>query len=103
MRVESKLVTDGAGALRLWNVKLDSGLASPLSFLRRTTRAVGLLARDNRIPRWLRWLTGFGLLPIPGPLDEALLLLVAAPLALFYRPSFVDAWKAAATPPTNTD
>jgi hypothetical protein len=32
-------------------------------------------------------------LPIPGPFDEALLLLVAAPLAVFYRRPMVEAWR----------
>jgi hypothetical protein len=33
-----------------------------------------------------------GLAPIPGPFDEALLLIVAIPLALFYRQPLADAW-----------
>ena len=33
-----------------------------------------------------------GLLPIPGPFDEALLILVAVPLALFYRRPLAEAW-----------
>jgi len=37
-----------------------------------------------------------GLLPIPGPLDEVILLLVALPLALFYRRPLADAWRRAA-------
>ena len=39
--------------------------------MRRLLRAVKLLARDGRIPKPLRGLAAFGLLPIPGPLDEA--------------------------------
>jgi hypothetical protein len=39
-----------------------------------------------------------GLLPIPGPLDELILALVAVPLALFYRRPLADAWKRAAEP-----
>jgi hypothetical protein len=34
-----------------------------------------------------------GLAPIPGPFDEALLLIVAVPLALFYRGPLADAWR----------
>jgi len=34
-----------------------------------------------------------GLAPIPGPLDEALLLIVAIPLALLYRGPLADAWR----------
>jgi hypothetical protein len=65
-------------------------------FLARTTRAVGLAATDERIPRPLRLLAGFGLLPIPGPIDEAVLLLVAVPLAAFYRSPLAEAWARAA-------
>ena len=51
-----------------------------------------LLARDTRIPRRLRWLAAIGLLPIPGPMDEALLLLVAPVFLLFYRAPMREAW-----------
>ena len=54
-----------------------------------------LLARDGRIPRPLRWMAGLALLPIPGPFDEAVLLLVAVPLYAFYRDSMRDAWSMA--------
>jgi hypothetical protein len=40
-------------------------------------------------------LAGLGLAPIPGPFDEALLVIVAIPLALFYRRPLADAWKEA--------
>ena len=33
-----------------------------------------------------------GLLPIPGPLDEVVLLLAAAALWLFWRDLLVEAW-----------
>jgi hypothetical protein len=64
-------------------------------FIRRTLKAVRLLARDRRIPRPLRWVAAIGLLPIPGPFDEAVLLLVSVPLALFYRGPMRDAWRQA--------
>ena len=55
-----------------------------------------LLARDNRIPKWLRWVAGIGLLPIPGPVDEAVLILVVAPAFLaFYREPMREAWEKA--------
>jgi hypothetical protein len=63
--------------------------------LGRTLRAVRLLARDGRIPRPLRWLAGLGLMPVPGPFDEVLLLLVAIPLLAFYRGPLREAWNAA--------
>lgn len=40
----------------------------------------------------LRWLAAVGPAPIPGPLDEALLLIVAIPLAPFYRGPLAEAW-----------
>ena len=58
-------------------------------------RAVRLLARDGRIPRPLRALVAFGVLPIPGPFDEAVLLLAAGVLFAFYRPVLRDALRAA--------
>ncbi len=64
--------------------------------IRRSIRTVKLLARDEAIPRPLRWLAALGLLPVPGPVDEAILLLVALLLSLFYRDRFALAWKEAA-------
>jgi hypothetical protein len=66
---------------------------SAFNVLKRTIRAVGIAATDRRIPRPLRWLAALGLAPIPGPFDEALLLVVAVPLALFYREPLAEAWK----------
>jgi hypothetical protein len=65
-------------------------------FLVRTIRAVRILARDGRIPRPLRGAAAFGLLPLPGPFDEAALLLVGLVLWLFYRERLSEAWRAAA-------
>jgi hypothetical protein len=64
-------------------------------FLGRSIRAGKVLARDERIPKPLRWLVAIGLLPIPGPLDEVVLLLVAPVLFAFYRGPFREAWAAA--------
>ena len=64
-------------------------------FAQQLVRAVRIAARDKRIPKPLRWLAGLGLLPIPGPFDEAILLLVAIPLVLFYRGPLREAWGAA--------
>jgi hypothetical protein len=68
-------------------------VGSARNFLKRTVRAVRVAATDKRIPRPLRWLAALGLAPIPGPFDEALLLIVAIPLALFYRGPLADAWR----------
>lgn len=62
--------------------------------MKRLLRAVKLLARDGRIPRPLRGLVAFGLLPIPGPVDELVLLLVGVVLWLFYRRTLTEAWAA---------
>jgi hypothetical protein len=59
----------------------------------RTLRAVRFLATDGRIPRPLRWLVIVGALPVPGPFDEAVLLVGAVPLVIFYRPEMKDAWR----------
>jgi hypothetical protein len=66
--------------------------------IQRTIRAVKILATDGRIPRPLRGAAAFGLLPIPGPVDEAMLLVVAALLWLFYRGRLTEAWQRAAYP-----
>ena len=54
-----------------------------------------LLARDGRIPRPLRALVALGVLPVPGPFDEAVLVVAAAILFAFYRPVLRDALRAA--------
>jgi hypothetical protein len=66
------------------------------AYLVRTIRAVRILARDGRIPRPLRGAAAFGLLPLPGPLDEAVLLLVGLVLSVFYRERLAEAWRTAA-------
>ena len=60
-----------------------------------TLRAAKTLVRDERIPLPIRWGGAFGLLPLPGPLDEVVLVLVAAVLWLFYRREFGEAWASA--------
>jgi hypothetical protein len=64
----------------------------------RAARAGSIVARDKRIPKPLRWVAALGLLPIPGPFDEAILLLVAVPLAIFYRRPMREAWAQAVSP-----
>jgi hypothetical protein len=54
-----------------------------------------LLARDARIPKPLRWIAGVALLPIPGPVDEVLLLLIAPVFVTFYRWPMREAWQQA--------
>jgi hypothetical protein len=62
---------------------------------RRLARAVRILAADGRIPRPLRGLAAFGVLPIPGPVDEAALLVVGLLLLAFYRERLRRAWAGA--------
>jgi hypothetical protein len=52
-------------------------------------RVAKRLVQEPHLPRPLRWLLVFALLPIPGPIDEAALALAALTIALFYRPRFV--------------
>ena len=66
-----------------------------MGFLKRTIRAVRIAATDDRIPKPLRLLVAVGLLPVPGPFDEAVLLIAAVPIALFYRRPLADAWRRA--------
>jgi hypothetical protein len=61
----------------------------------RSIRATKLIVRDGRIPKPLRWLAGIALLPIPGPFDEAVMLLIAPILFIFYRQPMRDAWQQA--------
>jgi hypothetical protein len=62
------------------------------AFIRHTLRAARLLITDGRIPRPLRGLVIIGALPIPGPVDEAVLLLAAGLLYAFYRQPMREAW-----------
>ncbi|HYY34092.1 MAG TPA: hypothetical protein VE693_11025 [Gaiellaceae bacterium] len=62
---------------------------------KRAIRAVRILARDNRIPRPLRWLVVLGVAPVPGPFDEAVLLIAASLLFTFYREQMREAWREA--------
>jgi hypothetical protein len=64
--------------------------------MRRLLRATKILLRDGRIPRPLRWLAAFAVLPIPGPVDEAVLLVLAPLLFVFHREPMREAWRAAA-------
>lgn len=62
------------------------------AFAARTIRAMKILARDSRIPKPLRWIAGLALLPIPGPVDEVILILIAPILWVFYREPMREAW-----------
>ena len=73
-------------------------MGNAIGFLERTVRAARFAATDPRIPTPFRWIAALGLMPVPGPFDEAVLLVVAVPLALFYREPLIDAWRRASDP-----
>jgi hypothetical protein len=56
-------------------------------------RAVRIVLGDERIPTPIRWAGAVAVLPIPGPLDEVVLLLVGGVLWLFYRDRLAEAWR----------
>jgi hypothetical protein len=64
-------------------------------FIGRFIRAVKLVVRDGRVPRPLRWGGAVGLLPVPGPFDEIVLLAVGGVLWLFYHDQLAEAWRTA--------
>ena len=64
-----------------------------MALVRRTVRAVRILVRDGKLPRWLRGLAVLGVAPVPGPFDELVLLIVAAILWLGYRERLRAAWR----------
>jgi hypothetical protein len=73
-----------------------AGYSRPMrAFFTRTVRSVRIVVRDGRIPRPLRWGAAMGLMPVPGPFDELVLLLVAGALWLFYRDRLSEAWERA--------
>ena len=69
------------------------------NLLIRTIRAVTLVIRDGRIPRPIRWGAALGLLPIPGPFDEVVLLIIGGILWVFYRDRLTEAWNHAGERP----
>jgi hypothetical protein len=79
-------------------VRLDETAApAPLSaHLKRLLKLVKLLARDPRVPRPVRALILVGLLPVPGPFDE-IVLVGAVTLLLVIRPGLIRAlWRESA-------
>jgi hypothetical protein len=68
-------------------------VTSPRFFVARTIRAAKIVVQDGRIPRPVRWGGALGLAPVPGPFDEAVLLLVGGIVWLFYRDQLQEAWQ----------
>jgi hypothetical protein len=86
----------GQPVVNLFPVPRRVSLAAMLAAARRLIRSVKILARDSRIPKPLRGLAAFGVLPIPGPIDEAALLIVGLILWVLYRDTLREAWSQAA-------
>ena len=86
-RVEIRQLHTRSLRAYLWQVALVTG------FMKRTARAVRVVVGHDGIPRPIRWLAAIGLLPIPGPFDEAVLLVVALILFVFYRQELRQAWR----------
>lgn len=63
---------------------------------RHLIRTANALARDPRIPRWLRWLFAFGLLPIPLFFDELALVVATAVMAALHQGTVREVWRATA-------
>ena len=72
--------------------EMRRSLRSLCRFVKRVVRTGEYLATTPRLPRWLRWLFVFGLLPVPLFLDEAALVLAVAIMAVFYSAEFRAAW-----------
>ena len=68
------------------------------AFTARTVRATRILVGDRRIPWPLRWVGAAALMPVPGPFDEVVLLLLAPVFVTFYRQPMREAWRAALRP-----
>lgn len=68
-------------------------LQSMRPFLGRLLATVRIVLTSSRIPRPLRFGATIALLPVPGPLDEAVLLVVAVVLWAFYRQELRHAWE----------
>ena len=75
-------------------------MPSPQAFIVRAVRAVKIVIGDGRAPRPLRWGGAVGLLPIPGPFDELVLLVVGSVLWLFYRDQLTEACQRASASST---
>lgn len=70
-------------------------------------RVAKRLVKEPHLPRPLRGLLLFALLPVPGPVDEVALVLAAGLIAVFYRPRFKalvdEERRAAEQPPAGPD
>lgn len=61
--------------------------------MRRHLRVARCIATDRRVPRWLRGLLIFGILPIPGPVDNVALIVGLLVLAVWHRPLIAEHYR----------
>ena len=61
----------------------------------RLVRTAKLLAHEPSVPKWLRGLFVFGLLPIPLFFDELALIVATALLYVSHRQVVIEAWSRA--------
>lgn len=69
--------------------------------LRILLRTGKIMTRDKRIPRWLRWgIVASVAIPLPGPIDEGVALVLVLVVCLFWRVAVREAYAKAslATP-----
>jgi hypothetical protein len=64
-----------------------------VKYVRHLLRAAKVLARDDTVPRWIRWLFVFGLMPIPLFFDELALLVATGLMFVNHRAAVVRAWR----------
>ncbi len=69
----------------------DAGVETAL----RLVRTAKLLAHEPSVPKWLRGLFVFGLLPIPLFFDELALIVATALLYVSHRQVVIEAWSRA--------
>jgi len=61
--------------------------------MKRLIRTTKELIKEDKLPRWLKIMAAFGIAPIPGPVDEIILFLVAIILIIFYRTLVLTTWE----------
>lgn len=68
------------------------GIHSITRFCGRVVRTGKTIARSDDVPRWLRWLFVFGVMPIPLCLDEIALVVAVGLMLVLYRATLRSAW-----------
>jgi hypothetical protein len=95
-------VVPGRQADQRYEIAMVGGASSRDSRLglvenvRHLLRAAKVLARDQSVPSWIRWLFVFGLLPIPLFFDELALIVATGLMLLSHRAAVLRAWRSTA-------